>query len=264
MELRGRTVLITGASTGIGAATARAMAGRGAAVLLVARSADKLATLAEQLGVDAHAHPCDVGDAAQVAAMAERVREAHGVPDVIVNNAGAGRWLFVEETEPAEFVQMISVPFLAAFFVTRAFIDGMLARGSGRIVNVNTPISVLPWQGALGYGSARWAMRGFDATLAADLRGTGVGVTNVIPAKVTSEYFDHNPGAEERIPRIARIIPTLSPEQVGESICRGVERERRQVVEPLMLRLLFAQARLFPRLSEWITWRTGARRGGDG
>jgi short-subunit dehydrogenase len=260
VELQGSTALVTGASTGIGAATARAMAARGARVLLVARSEDKLAALAGQIGESADAYPCDVGDHAAVAAMAERVKAERGVPDVIVNNAGAGRFLFVEETEPEELVQMTAVPYLAAFFVTRAFVEEMMERGSGWIVNVNTPISQFAWPGALGYAGARWALRGFDSALRADLRGTGVGVTHVVPAKVSSDYFRHNPGAEQRIPRIGRIIPTLTPEQVGEAICAGVERGRRQVVVPWVLRLLYFQSRFLPRLTEWLTWRTGARR----
>ena len=261
MELAGKTVLITGASTGIGAATARAMSARGARTALVARSEDKLRELAAGLE-DAHAYPADVSDPAAVAAMAERVRADLGTPDVLVNNAGAGRWLFVEETDPDEFVRMNQVPYFAAFFVTRAFIEDMLTRGSGRIVNVNTPVAVLTWPGAVGYGSARWGVRGLTATLRMDLRGTGIGVTEVIPAKVSSEYFENNPGAEERIPRVARILKTLTPEECGDMIVRAVERERREVIFPWLLRLFFVQARLAPRLTEWIVWRTGARRGG--
>jgi short-subunit dehydrogenase len=113
----------------------------------------------------------------------------------------------------------------------------------------------------VGYSGARWGLRGFDATLRADLRGTGVGVTHVVPAKVSSEYFEHNPGAEERIPRAARLIRTLTPEEVAEAICAGVERERREVVVPWLLRLFYLQSRFFPRLTEWVLWRTGARRG---
>jgi uncharacterized protein len=260
VELGGKTVLITGASTGIGAATARAMNEAGARVALVARSEDKLRELAGGLK-DGHAYPADVSDADAVGAMAERVRQELGVPDVIVNNAGAGRWLFIEETDPDEWVRMNQVPYFAAFFVTRAFIEGMLARGSGRIVNVNTPVSSLPWPGAVGYGSARWGVRGFTATLRADLRGTGVGVTEIVPAKVSSEYFENNPGAEERIPSVARIMKTLTPDECGQMIARAVERERREVIFPFLLRLFYIQARLAPRLTEWVLWRTGARRG---
>ena len=100
MNLGGRLALVTGASTGIGAATARALAGRGARVALVARSSDKLESLAAQIGEGALACPTDVSDHHAVAQMAERIRAEEGVPDVLVNNAGAGRFLFIEETSP--------------------------------------------------------------------------------------------------------------------------------------------------------------------
>jgi short-subunit dehydrogenase len=260
MELRDRTALITGGSSGIGAATARAMCRRGAQVLLVARSTDKLEALVGELGDGAAAYPCDASDYRAVAVMAERVQAEHGVPDVIVNSAGAGRWLSIEDTDPDEFLEMAAVPYFAAFFITRAFVEGMLARGSGWVVNVDSPASQIPWPGAVGYISARGAMRGFDAGLRADLRHSGIGVTHMVPAKVSSEYFRHNPGSEERIPTIARLVPTLTPEQAAEAICRAVERGRRELIVPSMLRAFYLSARLMPRLTEWLAWRTGARR----
>jgi uncharacterized protein len=136
----------------------------------------------------------------------------------------------------------------------------MLTRGSGWVVNVDSPASQVAWPGAVGYISARGALRGFDAGLRADLRRSGIGVTHMVPAKVSSEYFLHNPGSEERIPTIARLIPALTPEQVAEAICRAVERGRREVVVPSMLRAFYWGERFMPRLTEWLAWRTGARR----
>jgi short-subunit dehydrogenase len=259
-RLAGSTALITGASTGIGAATARAMSQRGARVLLVARSEGPCQELAAKLGGGAAAYPTDVSDAAAVATMAERVKAEVGVPDVIVNNAGAGRFLFIEETTPEELVQMTAVPYFAAFFVTRAFIEDMLARDSGHIVNINTPVSTLVWPGAMGYAGARWAVRGFTAALRADLSRTAIEVTEVVPGKVSSEYFERNPGAEERIPSVARVLRTLTPEQTAEAICRGVERNRREVITPFLLRVFYLQARLLPRFTDWIVHRTGSKR----
>jgi short-subunit dehydrogenase len=263
VELRDRSVLITGASTGIGAATARAVARRGGRALLVARSADKLEAVAAEIGSaggSAAPFAADVGDQRAVAEMAQRVRDEVGTPDVIVNNAGAGRWLFIEETDPEELLEMTAVPYHAAFFVTRAFIDGMLTRGSGHIVNITTPVAYFAWPGALGYAGARWAVRGFSEALRADLRATGIGVSTVVPGKVSSEYFSHNPGTEERIPKIARIMRTLTPEQTADAIVDAIERERTEVMIPLELKLLMLQTRLFPGLTRWVVDKTGAKR----
>jgi uncharacterized protein len=260
VRLEGRLALVTGASTGIGAATARALVDRGARVVVVARRREALDRVAAEIGTAAHVHPADVSDADEVAELARTVTAELGTPDVLVNNAGAGRFLFIDETSPEELVQQMSVPFFAAFFVTRAFIEDMVRRGSGQIVNVNTPISRITWPGAIGYASARWAMRGFSEALRADLAGTGLRITEVVPAKVSSEYFAHNPGAEERIPGISRLFPTLTPEQTARAIVRGIERGAREVSTPLAYRLAAGQARLFPRLSSWLVVKTGARR----
>ena len=266
MELTDRTVLITGASSGIGAATAEAMSRRGATVLLVARREPELRRLAASLSGSSGVYPCDVGDPDAVAAMAHAVVADHGTPDVIVNNAGIGRWLHIEETSPEEFLAQVAVPFHAAFFVTRAFVEPMLERGQGWVVTVNSPAGYTAWPGAVGYGAARQAVRGLTEALAADLRGTGIGVTAVVAGHVDSEYFTHNPGSLERMPAIDRVVRRLSPRDAAEAICRGVERERSLVVEPFEVRSLLALSRVAPglvgRLAAVGTARRAAVRSG--
>src|SRR5512133_3252669 len=163
MRVRGRVVVVTGASSGIGAACALAVARRQArAVVLLARTAAALESVAARvraLGAEALPYPVDLTDPVAVEDAKAAVERAMGVPDVLVNNAGAGRWLFVEETSPAEAVQMMAVPYFAAFFATRAFLPGMISRGSGHVVNVTSVAAYAPWPGAAGYTAARWAMR---------------------------------------------------------------------------------------------------------
>jgi short-subunit dehydrogenase len=264
VRIQGRTVLITGASSGIGAATAVAVARRGGRPLLLARRQEQLDDLVAQIGGDARAYAVDCGDRGAVAAAAARIEEEVGVPDAIVNNAGAGRFLFFDKTEPEEFERMMAAPYFAAVYVTRAFLPAMIARGRGHVVMVNSPIGFLTWQGAAGYASARWALRGLTDALHADLRGTGIGVSQVVPAKVSSGYFEHNPGAAEGIPNISRIVGTLTPEHVADVIVDSVERGRRLVFTPGRLRLLVFFSRLFPGLSERLVLATGRRRPIDG
>lgn len=247
MNLAGRTVLITGASSGIGAATAREMRRRGAQTLLVAR---------RTTDIEGHWYPGDLSDARATHDLATRIRADGHQPEIIVHCAGAGRFLFLDETSAADLEAMTAVPYYAAFRITREFIDEMRDRNSGWIVTVNSPASRAVWPGAVAYAGARWALRGFTAALSAELRNTGIGVTEVIPGKVRSEYFVHNPGAEERIPKIGRVVPPLSCDDVAAAICAGIERKRRLVVIPRILRLML----LFPRQAEYLLWRTGARR----
>jgi short-subunit dehydrogenase len=268
MRIHGRVVVVTGASSGTGAATALAAARRRArAVVLLARTKEALERVAEDVrALGAEAFPCavDLADAGAVDRLKLAVENAVGRPDLLVNNAGAGRFLFVEETLPEEAVQMMAAPYFAAFNTTRAFLPGMILRGSGHIVNVTSPAAYAPWPGATGYSAARWAMRGFTEALRADLQGTGVGVTLFTPGKVSSSYFDHNPGAEERIPGIAKLFRTLTPEEAAEALIRGVERGARQVVTPAPLRLTFWFQRFWPGAVASLVVRTGAKRPSGG
>jgi short-subunit dehydrogenase len=260
MRIDGSLVVITGASFGIGKATAEAMAREGARVMLLARTQTALEAVAAGIGDRAHLHAVDVSDAGAVRTVANQILRDQGVPDVVINCAGAGRWLSVEETPPEEAVMMMAAPYFAAFFVTHAFLPHMLRRGSGRFVNVGSPAARLVFPGATGYIAARWALQGFTEALRADLRGTGVGVSSVIPGTVSSTYFAHNPGVDERIPRIARIGRVLTPEEVADAIVAAVRRNKREVVLPMSLRLLTAAHALFPRAGEWVACATGWKR----
>ena len=140
-----RTALITGASSGIGAAAARAFDAAGYRVALVARTAEKLAETAEGLSNKPVVEAVDAANGDAVLAMAERLRADFGVPDVIINNAGAGVWKYIEDTKPAEAITMMNAPYFAAFNVTHAFMSDMLSRRSGVLIHVNSPVAEMVW-----------------------------------------------------------------------------------------------------------------------
>jgi short-subunit dehydrogenase len=263
MQVAGKTVVITGASSGIGAALARAAAAAGAHVLLLARTQPALEQLAAAIraaGGSATPYPVDLTDAGAVERVAWALLAECGAPDILISNAGAGRWLFVEETSAEEAVAMMAMPYFAAFYLTRALLPAMLKRGSGHIIYVNSPASLVAWPGATGYTAARWALRGLAEALRADLYGTRLRVTTVIPGKVSSSYFDNNPGVEERAPGLARLLPTLTPERAASMILRGIERDQRQIIIPGPLRMLTRLNAVAPGLVRWLTTVTGARR----
>jgi short-subunit dehydrogenase len=263
MMINGKLVLVSGASSGIGAATAKAMVKAGGRVVLLARRKEALDQVAAKItsaGGQAWTYSVDLADADAVAAVAKQITEELGTPDIIINNAGAGRWLFVDETSPAEAVQMMAVPYFAAFNVTHTFLPAMLRQNSGHIVNISSVGSRFVWPGATTYLAARWAVRGFTEALRADLDGTGIGVTLYESGGVTSPYWKHNPGSYERVPKMGKLIPEVTPEQAANAIVRGVERNKRLIVIPFMMKLTYWLHAVFPGLVQWLMTKTGYRR----
>ena len=260
MKISGKTVLVTGASSGMGASIAKAMAKAGGRLLLLARREHALRAVADEItraGGEARVYPVDLANATAVMDVARRITAEVGTPEIIVNNAGAGKWLFVEETSPEEAVQMMALPYFAAFFTTRAFLPDMLKRNSGHIVNISSVGSRFVWPGATAYLAARWAVRGFTEALRADLYRTGIRVTLYESGVVGSSYWEHNPGSLERVPKMGQLIPPLTPEQVGEAIVKGVERNKRLIVIPFMMRLTYWQHAIVPWLVQWLMIVTG-------
>lgn len=252
-----KLAVITGASSGIGAATARLLAADGYKVVLVGRRREALEEVAADLGGLAVVEPCDASDGGAVLAMAERVQREHGVPDAIINSAGAGKWKRIEHTTPDEAVTMMGAPHFAAFNTTHAFMQGMLDRNSGVIVHISSPVSLFTWPSSVGYAAARWAMRGMHEALCDDLYSTGVRSCHLVFGKVSSPYFEHNPGAEERIPKLAKTVRTLTPEECAKIIARVLRRPRRQSVYPFMMRVYYWLYLLFPGVTRSLLRLTG-------
>jgi NADP-dependent 3-hydroxy acid dehydrogenase YdfG len=259
----GRNVLVTGASSGIGAATARFLAGENCRVVLMARRKPELEALAAEIrsfGGEAIVEAVDGGDGAAVLAMASRLRAAGFSPDVIIHAAGAGAWKYIEETTPAEALHMMSAPYFSAFHVTHAFMPGMLERRRGLIVTVNSPAARLPWPGCTGYAAARWALRGLHEALKQDLAGTGVRSIEVIFGEVPTPYRDVNANVRERLPTMSKIIPVLTPEDCARRIASLLSRPRSQTAYPFLICFFLAVAWIWPSAVSWLLRATGHRR----
>lgn len=254
--------VVTGASSGIGEATAKALARDGWRVLLVARRAERLEALAAEIaeaGGDARVEPLDAADGPAVMAMADRLRSAWGAPTLVINNAGAGVWRFLEETSVEQIVDMMGAPYLAAANTTRAFIEDMLARRNGHFIHVGSPASVTPWPGATAYTASRWALRGLHEALWQDLRGTGVRSSMVYFGEVSSEYFEANPGSHRYMPKLGAPIPVSTPQQCAAVLLKVARWPKRVVFFPFMLRLMAALAAVTPGPTRWLAARTGRR-----
>lgn len=239
--------VISGASSGIGEATAKHLASKGSHVILLARDADRLRAVATDIQSQngkADFYPVDLGDAKAVAITAARIVAEHGSPDILINNAGAGRWLPLLQTSADEAAAMMALPYLAAFNLTRELLPGMLNRRSGQIVNITSVAARLSWPGAVGYSAARAAMESFTNALRADIHGSGVSVMLATFGTVETAYWKNNPGSREHVPKAA--IRVLTQNEVARDVVHGIERERRAILSPGIFKLLFFLNVLFP------------------
>jgi uncharacterized protein len=136
----------------------------------------------------------------------------------------------------------------------------MLERNSGTIVNMTSIAGFMAWPGATAYTAARWAMRGFNEGLRADLHGTQVRTMLTAFAKVKSEFWKNNHGSEGNIPGAQALIPPLTPEQAADTILSGLHWNLWFAAAPFMLWVVLALNYLFPRSTRWLLYNTGARR----
>jgi short-subunit dehydrogenase len=198
---------------------------------------------------DATPYEVDLSDSGATEEIAARISRELGVPDILINNAGAGRYLPMTETTADEALAMIEVPYLASFNLTRAFLPAMLARRSGSVAFITSPASYLAWPRASAYIAARRALAGLAETLQSELKGTGLIVTLVVLGEVKTPYWEHNPGSRENIPRTnPRLVPVLTPDEAASAIVEGIDAKRPFVVKPALLRAVFVLNALFPLL----------------
>jgi len=240
--LKGNVVLITGASSGIGAALARRLAQEGATLVLAARRTDRLETLAVELrrsGTSVLAVACDVSEPRQAEELIERAIGEFGRLDVLVNNAGRGHFASVEDTDDETIARMFAVNAFSLWYTSRPALRQMKRQGSGHIINVASIAGKIAFPYNSAYVAAKHACVGFTHALRLELMETGINATVVCPAGVLTEWAENTEGGpilplfSEARPVIKRIaaersiaLPPIegakSPEEVAEEILRCI------------------------------------------
>jgi short-subunit dehydrogenase len=248
VNLGGRTALLTGATGGLGEAIARALARRGARLLLSGRREDVLARLAGEL--DAIALPCDLGDRDAVAGLAAAAAEA----DVFVANAGVPASGAIGGLPVAQIDRALEVNLRAPIVLARLLAGPMAERGEGHVVFVNSLSGKAGTAGSSVYAASKFGLRGYAQGIREDLRPLGIGVSTVFPGFIRDAGMLHDSGAQ-----LPGYVGLKRPDDVARAVVRAIERDRAEIdVAPLPLRLGAAMSSVAPEAVAIVQRRLGA------
>ena len=245
MDFKNRSVLITGASSGIGKQTAIEFAKLGSNIILVARRKEKLDELASELekfNVSILVCQCDVSNKEQVKEMSKTVLEKFDSIDVLVNNAGFAIYGSVKDLSIDEIESQMETNYFGMMYCIKNFLPLMLKKKSGHIVNVASVAASFGLPGIASYCASKFAMLGFSEGLKHELKDTGVGITVVSPIMVRTDFFDHS--SFEKMPKYS---PTsLSSKTVAKAIVKAANSSRLEIIVPSVVRSAVWLKHTFP------------------
>ena len=263
--LKGRVVVITGASSGIGRAAALRFAKEGAHIVIAARRADRLAEVqreVEALGAKCLALPADVADRAMVLRLLHGTLEHFGQVDVWINNAGFGMAASVEQTTPEEMEQIWQVNYMGAFHGCQIALQQMRRQGSGHVINISSMAGRFPMPLGAAYSATKAAMNALGEALDMELQGTGIRVSTMLVSFTETGFFG---AMVKKIPDApARLGPIASADSVAARIVQCARKPRAVVyfipAAPLVLALMDLTPGLYRRMALWyVNKRTGGK-----
>jgi short-subunit dehydrogenase len=247
MNFKDKVVLITGASSGIGRASAIQFAKKGATIILVSRRREKLDQVDKDLkkfNVSTLVCECDVSDKFQVKKISKTILEKYESVDILVNNAGFAIHGSVSNLTIEEIESQMATNYFGMVYCIKNFLPSMIKKKSGHIVNVASVAGSFGLPGIASYCASKFAMLGFSEGLKHELKGTGVGVTVVSPIMVRTNFFDHS--SFENMPKYS---PTsLSAETVANAILKAADSPRLEIIVPSVVRVAVWLKNTFPYL----------------
>jgi len=255
-EYRGKTALVTGASSGIGRLLALRLARAGARVALVARREHELQAVADEIGRAGGAAcvlPCDVAERAQVFAAAERARAEIGAIDILVNNAGYGHHRRFLEWDLDDMERMLRVNFLGTLYWTKALLPQMVERRVGWIVVIASVAGKLGVPEESAYAASKFAQVGLAEALGFEVEDAGVHVLTVCPGAINTPFFDAE--ALARMPPVSKRL-MIEPEQVVDAVIDGLARGKREITVPRFIAVSYLIRALAPGFMRRNTKRT--------
>jgi short-subunit dehydrogenase len=246
--------IVAGASSGIGEATAKALARNGYRVVIAARRQDRLTKLAsriEEEGGLVEIIPTDFLQVEQIQLLVERTLKTFGQVDVVVNSTGVGKLVWLDRQSASEIQDQIQVNLIGAIQLTREVLPPMLKAKKGHIIHLS---SISSWVGVPTYSiytATKFGLRGFLESLRRELRGTGVFVSGVFPGAVDTE-FDQQAGVPWEITGVAPEWLLVSPEEVAQLILKVIRNKKKNAVIPAIMWVAVLANAHFPGFVSWI------------
>jgi len=239
--LAGKVALVTGASSGIGEATALALAGEGAAVALAARRADRLEALRDKLAADGAkvtTLELDVTSEAACRSAVDQTREQLGGLDIVINNAGVMLLGPILDADTEDWRRMINTNVLGLMYVAHAALPHLVAQGSGEIVNVSSVAGRVARLGSGAYNASKWAVNAFSESLRQEVTERGVRVTLIEPGAVATELTDHitHEEARRQSKEWTQSIRILAPDDIARAIVYVVTQPPHVAINEVLIR----------------------------
>ncbi len=256
-SLKGKVVLITGASSGFGKDAAWLFAREGCSVILAARRIDRLQALAAAIqkeGGEAFAVPVDVANRNEIELMVETVLDLYGQIDILFNNAGFGRLGWHENLAVERDIEtQIDVNLLGVIQVTHAILPHMLKRRSGHIINMSSVAGWIAPPTYSIYSASKFGVRGFTDALRREVQPFGIHVSGVYPGYAATEFGQHTGNHPMRQFSLRRYFPVASSEEIAERVVELAKRPRRALVVPWFYKIFIWAEWYMPWLVDWVT-----------
>ncbi|MFA8299970.1 MAG: SDR family NAD(P)-dependent oxidoreductase [Hyphomicrobiales bacterium] len=247
LQKKSNTVVITGASSGIGKALAIQLVDEDHKVILLARNVDKLKSICDFLGTEnAFYYKCDLNIQVQIVEVVNKIVHDHGVPDILVNNAGTGTFKRFHEMTLEELNAPVNVPFVSGMTISWAFLPYFVKEKRGHLIFITAPPSHFPFPYMMGYMSARFAIKGLSYGIREEYRKHNITSSLICFGQVKTDYIKHNDTDLNWYPRVRKFVRPISKEEAASVIIRSIQKKSRELIYPKRLRTFVWLDRLFP------------------
>lgn len=251
--LKNKVVVVTGASSGIGALIAEKLSADGAYVVLCARSADRLEEVGARISGPHELATMDVQRPEQVQTVMEGLLRKHGRIDVLINNAGYGKFEAFMDMPQEEFQDMMDVNYMGIVRCTQAVLPGMLERGEGQIVNIASMAGKIGTAKSTAYSATKHAVLGLSNSLRQELRHTGITVSTVNPGPIDTPFFSLADPTGGYVKNVSWFM--MKPEYVANQVVKLVKKRREELNLPRLASLGIRLYQLFPRLADRVSYK---------